>query len=119
MVRSSCRTAPTSSRDSTSVGRVTSALLFVLAALVGCRPQAAKPTQSIDAAKGPAGAPAAASSPDDGQWVRPGKDFQGTRFSGLTEINAQNAASLRVVSTFATGNIRGHEAAPIVANGTM
>ena len=21
--------------------------------------------------------------PDDGQWVRPGKDFQGTRFSGL------------------------------------
>ena len=56
---------------------------------------------------------------DDGQWLRPGKDYQGTRFSGLTEINARNVATLQVKATFATGNARGHEAAPIVAGATM
>ena len=56
---------------------------------------------------------------DDGQWVRPGKDFQGTRFSGLTEINNHNVQNLRVVGTFSTGTTRGVEAAPIVANNTM
>lgn len=56
---------------------------------------------------------------DDGQWVRPSKDFQGTRFSGLTEINNQNVQNLKVVGTFSTGVTRGHEAAPIVAGSTM
>jgi PQQ-dependent dehydrogenase (methanol/ethanol family) len=56
---------------------------------------------------------------DDGQWVRPAKDLQGTRFSGLTEINNQNVQNLRVVGTFSTGTTRGVEAAPIVANNTM
>ena len=56
---------------------------------------------------------------DDGQWVRPSKDFQGTRFSGLTEINNQNVQNLRVIGTFSTGVNKGHEAAPIVAGKTM
>jgi PQQ-dependent dehydrogenase (methanol/ethanol family) len=56
---------------------------------------------------------------EDGQWLRPGKDFQGTRFSGLTQINAANVASLSPKATFDTGNPRGHEAAPIVANSMM
>ena len=56
---------------------------------------------------------------DDGQWVRPGKDFQGTRFSGLTEINNQNVHNLRAVATFSLGTTRGVEAAPIVSGTTM
>ena len=56
---------------------------------------------------------------DDGQWVRPAKDFQGTRFSGLTEINNTNVQNLHVFSTFSLGTTRGVEAAPIVAGTTM
>ena len=56
---------------------------------------------------------------DDGQWVRPAKDFQSTRFSGLTEINTENVQNLKVISTFSTGVTKGHEAAPIVAGNTM
>ena len=56
---------------------------------------------------------------DDGQWVRPAKDFQGTRFSGLTEINNKNVQNLHVFGTFSLGTTRGVEAAPIVAGTTM
>jgi len=57
--------------------------------------------------------------PEDGQWIRPAKDFASTRYSGLTEINASNAANLKVAWTFSTGILRGQEAAPIVAGNTM
>src|SRR3954463_11333357 len=119
MVRPSSTTQTVSSiyRDLGSGSRVTLGLLVILAA--GCRPQTAQQTASLDATRGSAPAATSSTYPDDGQWVRPGKDYQGTRFSGLTEINTQNVASMKVVSTFATGSIRGHEAAPIVANGTM
>ena len=58
--------------------------------------------------------------PDDsGDWVRPAKDFASTRFSSLDQITTQSAAQLGVKSTFSTGYLRGHEAAPLVVNGTM
>jgi PQQ-dependent dehydrogenase (methanol/ethanol family) len=56
---------------------------------------------------------------DDGQWVRPAKDLASTRFSGLDQINTRNVAQLRPVVQFSTGVVRGHEAAPIVAENTM
>jgi PQQ-dependent dehydrogenase (methanol/ethanol family) len=62
---------------------------------------------------------AASLPPDDGQWVRPAKDYASTRFSSLTEINAQTVRNLRPIATFSTGVLRGHEAAPVVANNTM
>ena len=37
---------------------------------------------------------AAATAPEDGQWIRPAKDFASSRFSGLNEINTSNVASL-------------------------
>src|SRR3954468_22602066 len=121
MVRPLPQTLPVSSprRDLRRGTRVTMRLMTAACVVAGCRPQSAQQTASLDATRGSAPTASSSAFPDDGQWVRPGKDYQGTRFSGLTEINASNAASMRVVSTFATGSIRGHEAAPIVANGTM
>ena len=56
---------------------------------------------------------------DDGQWVRPAKDYASTRYSSLEQINSTNVQRLSVAFTFSTGLERGHEAAPLVVNGTM
>src|SRR5436190_4186570 len=56
---------------------------------------------------------------DDGQWTMPAKSYQATRFSGLDQINAENAKGLKVAWTFSTGVSRGHEAAPLVAGDMM
>jgi lanthanide-dependent methanol dehydrogenase len=57
--------------------------------------------------------------PEDGQWIRPSKDFASSRYSDLPEINASNVGNLKVSWTFSTGVLRGQEAAPIVVNNTM
>jgi lanthanide-dependent methanol dehydrogenase len=56
---------------------------------------------------------------DDGQWIRPAKDFASTRYSSLDQINTSNVNNLKVAFSFSTGQDRGHEAAPIVVNNTM
>jgi PQQ-dependent dehydrogenase (methanol/ethanol family) len=56
---------------------------------------------------------------DDGQWVRPAKDYASTRYSSLDQINVNNAKQLKVAWTFSTGMDRGHEAAPLYVNGTL
>jgi PQQ-dependent dehydrogenase (methanol/ethanol family) len=56
---------------------------------------------------------------DDGQWIRPAKDYASTRYSSLDQINTSNVKDLRVAFTFSTGLERGHEAAPLVVNNTM
>jgi PQQ-dependent dehydrogenase (methanol/ethanol family) len=57
--------------------------------------------------------------PDDGQWIRPAKDFASTRYSSLNQINTGNAKDLKVAWNFSTGMDRGHEAAPLYVNGTL
>lgn len=57
--------------------------------------------------------------PDDGNWVMAAKSYARTRFSELDEINAGNVRDLHVSCTLSTGVVRGHEAAPLVVNGTM
>src|SRR5690348_8370606 len=52
-------------------------------------------------------------------WPMPGKNYAGTRFSGLNQIDANNVGNLTVAWTFSTGVLRGHEAAPIVVGDTM
>ena len=54
-----------------------------------------------------------------GQWTMPAKDYQSTRFSGLAQITARNAARLHPVWTFSTGVLAGHEGQPLVVNDTM
>jgi len=56
---------------------------------------------------------------DDGQWIRPGKDLGATRYSGLTEITADNVGRLRPTWTFSTGVLGGHEGQPLVVNDTL
>ncbi|MDB5320677.1 MAG: pqq-dependent dehydrogenase, methanol/ethanol family [Phycisphaerales bacterium] len=56
---------------------------------------------------------------DDGQWTMATKDYGNVRFSGLDQINTQNAKSLKLSWTFSTGVFRGQEAAPLVVGNTM
>jgi PQQ-dependent dehydrogenase (methanol/ethanol family) len=57
--------------------------------------------------------------PEDGQWTMAAKDYQSTRYSGLSQINTTNVQNLQPAWTFSTGVARGHEAAPLVVGGTM
>ena len=54
-----------------------------------------------------------------GEWHIASGDYANTRYSPLAQITAANVARLQPVFTFATGLERGHEAAPIVADGTL
>lgn len=100
---------------------VRASVFFVGAfAAQACKPEPARSTKSLNVSIGPAPANGEVNLPtDDGQWIRPAKDFASTRFSGLTEINTTNVKNLRSVGTFSTGVLRGHEAAPIVVGSTM
>jgi alcohol dehydrogenase (cytochrome c) len=62
---------------------------------------------------------AAATAPEDGQWIRPAKDFASSRYSGLSEITTSNVASLKPAWSFPTGVLKGQEAAPLVVGSTM
>jgi lanthanide-dependent methanol dehydrogenase len=99
------------------------AVLGLTLFLSGCRTrtdarEAGQPSGVRSA--GIAGARVAASpQQEDGQWLMPAKNYASTRFSSLAQINVQNVRSLRPAWTFSTGNVRGHEAAPLVVGGTM
>jgi glucose dehydrogenase len=54
-----------------------------------------------------------------GQWIRPAGDLSSTRYSELEEITAERVGALTVKASFATGNAKGHEAAPLVVGSTM
>lgn len=56
---------------------------------------------------------------DDGQWIMPAKNYASTRFSTLTQITTSNVANLKLAWSFSTGLTRGHEAAPLIVDGTM
>ena len=86
-------------------------LAILLSCAVACvPPEAASAAGAAGAAAGPA---------EDGQWTMPAKNYAATRYSGLTQINAQNARSLRPVWTFSTGVLAGHEGQPLVVGETM
>ncbi|HEX7180855.1 MAG TPA: methanol/ethanol family PQQ-dependent dehydrogenase [Thermoanaerobaculia bacterium] len=95
--------------------------IFAVSLISGCRREPsggavvpAAPTGRVGAS--PQAVPSGA---DDGQWLMAAKNYASTRYSGLTQINARNVRNLKVALTFSTGSLRGHEAAPLVVNGTM
>jgi alcohol dehydrogenase (cytochrome c) len=57
--------------------------------------------------------------PDDGQWLMAPKNYASTRYTSLDQINTSNVRQLKLAWTFSTGLTRGHEAAPLIVNGTM
>jgi lanthanide-dependent methanol dehydrogenase len=97
----------------------------VLALLVACSRDAAPPRERSAQPSGNAVASRAAAEPmlppgaGRGEWTIPSRDYGSTRFSPLDQITAANAKDLRLAWSFSTGVLRGHEAAPIVAGGTM
>ena len=78
-----------------------------------------QPARAARGSLGTAGIAIPGAEAEDGQWVRPAKDYANTRFSALEQINAANVKDLRVAWTFSTGVMRGQEAAPLVVNNTM
>jgi lanthanide-dependent methanol dehydrogenase len=100
-------------------------LATLLAILVACDRGA--PLRSGEAgakARGPAGIratsrPTLPPGADTTEWTIPARDYASTRFSELSQVTTENVRQLRLVWTFSTGVLRGHEAAPIVADGAM
>jgi lanthanide-dependent methanol dehydrogenase len=94
------------------------ALSLLLAGCNSSSPSAEKaPARSV-----PLGSSSGSSIPDadaTGNWTRPGLDYSGSRFSSLDQITTDSVRQLGVKQTFSTGFLRGHEAAPLVANNTM
>jgi alcohol dehydrogenase (cytochrome c) len=57
--------------------------------------------------------------PEDGNWLMFRRTFDGWGYSPLDEINRENVSRLQPVWSFATGQVEGHQAPPIVNNGVM
>ncbi|HEX8211532.1 MAG TPA: PQQ-dependent dehydrogenase, methanol/ethanol family [Longimicrobium sp.] len=62
---------------------------------------------------------AAAFRPEDGQWVMSLKDYAGTRYSGLDQINTGTVRGLKLAWHFDLKLARGQEATPLVVDNTM
>ena len=54
-----------------------------------------------------------------GEWHLPGGDLAHTRFSPLDQLDTENVAGLRVITTASTGINRGHEGSPLVVGSTL
>jgi alcohol dehydrogenase (cytochrome c) len=52
--------------------------------------------------------------PEDGNWLMFRRTFDGWGYSPLDEINRENVSRLQPVWSFATGQVEGHQAPPIV-----
>jgi len=103
-------------------GRALGAIVL-LASLAACkRSQKPAPQQAPlpELPKGPNGAQVPAFVPrDDGQWTMAPKDYASTRYSSLGDITPENAKDLKLAWHYSTGVLRGHEAAPIVVDGSL
>jgi lanthanide-dependent methanol dehydrogenase len=95
-------------------------LSCVACLVLGCAREQSEDDEA-ERVRGPGGSTTAAADADDhhGEWRMAAGDYRSTRFSALDQINTTNAAQLTLAWTFSTGVRRGHEAAPLVVNGTL
>jgi len=56
---------------------------------------------------------------DSKNWAIQTGDYANTRYSELSQINADNVKTLKVAWTFSTGVLRGHEGSPLVIGDVM
>src|SRR5438067_2399928 len=54
-----------------------------------------------------------------GEWHSQARDYANTRFSPLDQVTSANVVQLKEAWTFSDGTQNGHEAAPLVMDGTM
>jgi PQQ-dependent dehydrogenase (methanol/ethanol family) len=80
---------------------------------------AARPAVASASSSAAASAPRLAADDPSGNWIRPAKDFASSRYSTLDQITPDSVKTLGVRTTFSTGVTAGHEAAPLVVDGTM
>ena len=81
---------------------------------------ATAPAVAVDAgSSGPDDSALAAAASSAGEWLSYGRDHAETRFSPLNQINAQNVTQLGLAWSFDTGEVRGHEATPIIHEGII
>lgn len=99
--------------------------LAALGLTIGCAKAGANPVDTTKQAAPPA-RPVVATLPrgisgtqGTGEWTMPGRDYGLSRYSELTDINTSNVANLKVVTTFSTGLLNGHEGQPLVVGSTM
>src|SRR5215831_1298999 len=57
--------------------------------------------------------------PEDANWLLFRRTYDGWGYSPLEQITPANAGGLELVWSFATGQVEGHQAPPIVNNGVM
>ena len=57
--------------------------------------------------------------PEDGNWLLFRRTYDGWGYSPLAEITPANVSRLQPVWSYATGQVEGHQAPPIVNNGVM
>ena len=89
----------------------------LVALLVGC--SAGKQQENEQAqTEGGVVTNAIVAAPDD-SWLTYGRTYDEQRFSPLQQINAENVAQLGLAWSYDTGQYRGHETTPLVANGVM
>lgn len=62
-------------------------------------------------------APVAA--PRPGDWPTQGRTLEATRFSPLTQLTSANASQLRLLWSFSTGSLEGHEGDPLVVGNRL
>ena len=92
---------------------------LLVAFVAGCGPEPDTPGPRDSAGVAVALHDTVASGTDDGNWTMAAKNYASTRFSELTEIDTGNVGKLELAWSFSTGVLRGHEAAPLVVDGTM
>lgn len=64
-------------------------------------------------------APPAPAGPTPGEWSTPARDLAGTRFSPLADISTRNVSGLRLLWSYGTGSLEGHEGNPLVVGGRL
>jgi lanthanide-dependent methanol dehydrogenase len=94
-------------------------LALITVSLSGCSKKESSSQQQLTQSSASPRAYQGKLEPDDGQWLRPAKDFASLRYSSLDQINTSNVKDLKVAWTFSTGLTTGHEAAPLVVRNTM
>ena len=102
--------APSANTQSAPRPKAPAAVALLAAALFSAAPAAA---QTPDAAA------LAAAGSETSEWLTYGRNYEETRHSPLTQIHAGNVADLGVAWTFDTGEVRGHEATPLVHDGII